>query len=448
MISSDIVSYYTYIRYKNVIINYHNLYKFKFNFHVDKGGEVMEEKTTSYMPIVITLVSLSFILGTSEFVMVGILPEISSGINISITKAGALVTIFAFVYAIGTPIITALSSKANRYRFLLFNSVIFIIGNFLNGISSSYGLLLGSRIITAVVSGTLISLSLAYANEFAPKDKKAKIVSFIFSGFSIASVIGVPIGTFLTNMLGWRSVFFFITGVATVITIALAKFLPPAKPTESTSLLLQLSLLKDVRILLGITLPFFNLAGTYAFYTYLTPTLEEKMMVPTRYVSIILVFFGIAAIISNLLSGWIADKFGLNKMPFIYVLHASILFAIPFVVHNKIIGLPVIFSLCVMMYLINSPIQMHFMDVSTKDYPQSLALAACLNSVFANFGISLGSFCGGQIVKHFNMQYIGFGGTVFILFAAIFSSLLIYKMSSNKHNLKPKHLNGIQKIQI
>ena len=171
----------------------------------------------------------------------------------------------------------------------------------------------------------MISLSLAYANEFVPQENKAKVLSWIFSGFSIASVIGVPIGKFITNMLGWRASFLVITIVAIIITIAMWRLLAPAKHTEVTSLMSQLSLLKDKRILFGVGLPLFSLAGTYSFYTYLTPILEDQLSIPTGYVSIILLFFGVAAIISNLASGSIAGKHGINKMPVIYIIHLSLI---------------------------------------------------------------------------------------------------------------------------
>ncbi|WP_394875985.1 MFS transporter [Clostridium neonatale] len=401
----------------------------------------MKEKKTSYMLAVITLVSLSFILGTSEFIMIGILPEISESLQISISKAGGLVTLFALVYAIGTPIITTFAGKYNRYYFILLISVVFVIGNLLNAVSYSYGVLLGSRIITALASGTLISLSLAYANEFVPQENKAKVLSWIFSGFSIASVIGVPIGKFITNMLGWRAYFLAITIVAIIITIAMWRLLPPAKPTEVTSLMSQLSLLKDRRILFGVGLPLFSLAGTYSFYTYLTPILEDKLLIPTGYVSIILLFFGVAAIISNLASGAIAGKHGINKMPVIYIIHTALLTILPFSVNNAMICIPLIFVLCVMMYLTNAPIQMHFMNVATDDYPQSLTLASSLNSVFANFGISLGSFAGGQVVEYAGTQYTAFAGTILLIIAVVFAYLLIYSVREKK-SVKIKDIKG------
>lgn len=148
----------------------------------------MAQKTYNTMAV-LSLILLSFILGTSEFIIVGILPDIANDINCSLTMAGNLISVFAFAYAIGTPFITAAVSAYNRYYVLLILAICFILGNFLCALASNYYILVLARIITAIISGTILSISMTFASEIATVQYQPKVISWIFAGFSIASVL-------------------------------------------------------------------------------------------------------------------------------------------------------------------------------------------------------------------------------------------------------------------
>ncbi|WP_446899263.1 MFS transporter [Clostridium sp. LBM24168] len=178
----------------------------------------MSKKPSIFTSSVIALILLSFILGTSEFIVIGILPDISRDLNVSLSVVGSIVSIFAFTYAIGTPIITACTSSINRYKLLLLMNIIFILGNFISAVTPYYSLLVISRILTAIVSGAIISLSMTFTSDVAIPENRGKVVAWIFSGFSIASIVGVPAGTFLSHLLGWHSVFFAICIISGLIT--------------------------------------------------------------------------------------------------------------------------------------------------------------------------------------------------------------------------------------
>lgn len=162
----------------------------------------MAQKTYNTMAV-LSLILLSFILGTSEFIIVGILPDIAEDINCSLTMAGNLISVFAFAYAIGTPFITAAVSAYNRYYVLLILAICFILGNFLCALASNYYILALARIITAIISGTILSISMTFASEIATVQYQPKVISWIFAGFSIASVFGVPIGTIICQIFSW-----------------------------------------------------------------------------------------------------------------------------------------------------------------------------------------------------------------------------------------------------
>ncbi|KRL13740.1 major facilitator superfamily protein [Schleiferilactobacillus perolens DSM 12744] len=202
------------------------------------------------------LILLAFVLGCSEFIIVGVLDDIASQLHVGVSTVGLLVTIFALVYAVSTPFVNALVRQHRFYNFILILMAIFIFGNILTAFSSTYLVLVIARVVTAIVSGPLISIALTFANEIAPMDKKAWLVSWIFSGFSIASVFGVPIGTWISTLAGWRMSFVAITVVSVLTFILMLPSLPKdlrqhAKKSQSGNKQGSLALFKDRRIQLG-----------------------------------------------------------------------------------------------------------------------------------------------------------------------------------------------------
>ncbi len=180
----------------------------------------------------IVMVLVAFMLGCNEFIVVGILSDLAKQFNVPLATVGYLVTIFATVYAISTPVITIYTSRFNRYKTLLALMLVFLIGNTFTGFATNYVMLIISRIITAVVAGSIISLIMTFASTIAPREKRAGLVSWIFAGFSIASVFGVPLGTAISTSYGWRYTFFIIS-VISIITFFLLVWLLPKKGRSS-----------------------------------------------------------------------------------------------------------------------------------------------------------------------------------------------------------------------
>lgn len=365
----------------------------------------------NYKILTLILVLLSYILGSSEFIIVGILSDIAADLHVPVSKVGTLVTVFGLVYAVGTPVITTLLGKFNRYYSLIILTVIFISGNFLSFFADNYSILCLSRIITAIVSGPMISLSLTFANAIAPAEKKAKIISLVFSGFSIASVFGVPIGSWISTMAGWNCAFLMIAVFSIVVLFLMTITLPRVSSAEEGRGCGQLQILKDRRTQIGVLLPMFGAGGIYVFYTYLSPILTDILHYTADNVSILLFVYGFTTIISNLLSGMIAQKSGLKKMPVLFIIQAAMLLGLPLFLQNKISGTLLVMLLGITMYLLNSPIQMYFLGIA-EEYPGSVVLASSFNSIFYNFGISLGSFIGSEIFNHTGLLFIGTGGGI------------------------------------
>lgn len=363
------------------------------------------------MPV-IALILLSVVLGTSEFIIIGILPDIAVSINASIAMIGNLVSIFAFVYAVGAFFISAGTSSFNRYYLIIFLTVIFVIGNILFAVSSSYIFLMLSRMLIAVVSGTILAISMTFSAEVAKPNMQPKIISWIYSGFSIAGVFGVPAGTFITHILGWRAACYLLSFLSVIVLIMLCYYLPNTGPGKKSNIFKQLTLLKSTSIQLGIWIVIFASGATYVFYTYLTPLLKEYIFVPDQYISLVLAGFGISTVISNLISGHIASIGGMKKMPFCFSAQILFLALLFLTMKLPILGLINIFIIGVTMYLLNAPTQLHFLNTALREKPEAMNFSASLSPISFNIGIALGSACGSLVVTYGSMQYIGVLGAL------------------------------------
>ncbi|GHP13067.1 MFS transporter [Lentilactobacillus fungorum] len=363
------------------------------------------------------LVLIAFVLGFSEFLIVGILDDLGAQFNTPVATVGYLVTIFAIVYAVSTPFITILISKYNLFAGLLVMMGVFTLGNILSFLATSFIFLAISRIVTALVSGVAISLGLTFAGYIAPMSKRGWLLSWVFSGFSIASVVGVPLGTFISTNFGWRMSFLTVILISLVTMAFIFLSLPRDLKVKESSIRGQISLFSDKRIRVGMLLPMFNLAAIYVFYTYLRPIITTQLQFSIGTLTILLAVFGISNIIGNLASGKLSEGPGLRAMPIVFTTQFGLMMLMPAVFKFSWLGAILLFLVILTMPLINSPIQLFFLQVAENDYPQSIVLASSLNSIFSNFGIALGSATGGVIVSHFGLGMVGPGGAIYALIA-------------------------------
>ncbi|MGY5340512.1 MFS transporter [Levilactobacillus spicheri] len=256
----------------------------------------------------IVFVLVAFMLGCNEFIVVGVLSDIARELHVSVATVGYLVTIFATVYAISTPFITILTNRFSRYKTLMTLMVIFLIGNTLSGLANSFTVLLISRVITAVVAGAIISLIMTFASAIAPREKRANLVSWIFAGFSIASVFGVPIGTAISTSYSWHDAFYLITVISLITCGLLGWLLPKQVEQVQGSIKNQLVLLADKRIYIGIALVLFTAATMYAYYTYIRPILTTGLGFSTASLNWLLFLIGVMNILCNRFSGMLPKR--------------------------------------------------------------------------------------------------------------------------------------------
>ncbi|GEO70003.1 MFS transporter [Levilactobacillus acidifarinae] len=361
----------------------------------------------------IVFVLVAFMLGCNEFMVVGVLSDIAKELRMPVATVGYLVTIFATVYAVSTPFITILTNRFSRYKTLMTLMVIFLIGNTMSGLAFNYGVLLVSRILTAMVAGAIISLIMTFASTIAPREKRAGLVSWIFAGFSIASVFGVPLGTAISTAYSWHDAFYLISIISIITCVLLGWLLPRQVEQVQGSIKNQLVLLTDKRVYVAIALVLFSAATMYAYYTYIRPILTTGLGFSVTSLNWLLFLIGIMSIFSNRLSGALAERNGLRIMPWFYVADFILLMLLPVGMNSQVMGLGILLVLTLIITVLNSPVQIHFLNIAERDYPQSAVLASSLSSIFFNFGISLGSATASGLLGVVGIRHISWAAAVY-----------------------------------
>ena len=379
------------------------------------------------LPVLI-LIASSFMLGMSEFIVVGILPDIAADLKISEVTVGNLVSLFAFVYAPVTPLGSALSARFPRFATHLTLIGIFLAGNILCAFAPNYAVLVVARIMIALVSGTLVAVAMTYVPDVTTDRFRTKFIAWVFSGFSIASVVGVPVGTWVANTFGWRWAFHMINVLTIMLIVGMVVALPRNSHIVKIGFLPQFRLFFDRRIQLGVLDVVCGAAASYVFYTYLTPIMRDEVHVPEQYLSVGLVIFGAACLWSNLYGGKLADR-GRGVEPLthirpIYCAHAVLMASLVVAHWVPVYGALLLVVLGMFMYLQNSASQVLYMDVASQSHPGSLNLAASLNSMSFNIGIAIGSAVGGLINGHFGLMWLGPVGALFLVCAIAITTML------------------------
>lgn len=393
-----------------------------------ESGKVRIDKERFFNLPVVILIASSFMLGMSEFIVVGILPDIAADLKISEVTVGNLVSLFAFVYAPVTPLGSALSARFPRFATHLTLIGIFLAGNLLCAFAPNYAVLVVARIMIALVSGTLVAVAMTYAPDVTTDKFRTKFIAWVFSGFSIASVVGVPVGTWVANTFDWRWAFHIINVLTIMLIVGMVVALPRNSHIVKIGFLPQFRLFFDRRIQLGVLTVVFGAAASYVFYTYLTPIMRDEVHVPEQYLSVGLVIFGAACLWSNLYGGKLADR-GRGVEPLthirpIYCAHAVLMASLVVAHWVPVYGALLLVVLGMFMYLQNSASQVLYMDVASQSHPGSLNLAASLNSMSFNIGIALGSAVGGLVNGHFGLTWLGPVGALFLLCAIATTTML------------------------
>lgn len=274
----------------------------------------------------LALAASAFAIGTTEFISVGLLPLIADDMNISVTTAGLTVSLYALGVTVGAPVLTSVTSSMPRKALLLVIMIIFMIGNGLAACAGSIGVLLTARVISAFSHGVFMSIGSTIAASLVPADKRAGAISIMFTGLTIAMITGVPIGTFLGQQFGWRIAFAAIVAVGALAFIA-NSFLVPADLPKGvrTSFKSQLKLVTNGRLLLLFIITALGYGGTFVVFTYLSPLLQHVTGFKQEAVAVILLAYGIAVALGNIIGGKAANQKPLTALFYMFIAQAAVL---------------------------------------------------------------------------------------------------------------------------
>jgi len=369
----------------------------------------------------------AFGIGTTEFVPVGLLASIAQDFNIGITMAGLLISGYAVGVAVGAPILTALTNKVSRKSLLMILMLVFIVGNIVAAISTSFEMLMVARFITAFSHGVFFSIGATIAVQLVPPHKKASAIALMFTGLTVATVTGVPLGTFIGQALGWRATFWGVA-ILGVVAIAASALLipknlqqsPPAKFTD------MLKLITNGRLLLGFSVTALGYGGTFVAFTYLIPILEEVTKLDSKLVSIVLLVYGIAVAIGNSVGGRLANNNPARALFWMFIMHTVIMVVMTFMIPFKILGLISIIIMGLFAFMNVPGLQLYIVQLAEKYVPNAVDVASALNISAFNIGIAMGSIIGGMVIETIGIVHTPWVGGIMVLGAVLLTAFSLH----------------------
>ena len=389
------------------------------------------------MPLALIALALSaFAIGTTEFVIVGLLPTMAQDLNVSIPSAGLLVSLYALGVAIGAPVLTALTSRWNRKHVLLSVMGLFVIGNLVAWQAPSFEALIIARILTGLAHGVFFSIGSTIATGLVPKEKGASAIAIMFTGLTVALVTGVPLGTYIGQVFGWEATFLTVSILGLLAMIGSAILVPnnlkQAKPTKITA---QLKVLTHPRLLLVYAITAIGYGGTFIAFTYLAPILNEVSGFDSSSIALILLVYGVSVAIGNIWGGKMADNYGpIKALTIIFLGLAVILFMLSFTAYNPITAVVTILVWGAFAFGNVPGLQVYVVKLAETHTPDAVDVASGLNIAAFNIGIAIGAWGGGNIVAEHGLMNTPWVGAIVVLVALVltrYSGMLDRKVTDS-----------------
>ncbi len=380
------------------------------------------------------LALISFLVGTSQYIISGILDKMADALGVSIGAAGQLITVFSLAYAIGTPILMVLTAKMERRKLLIYTLFVFIIGNLLSVIVPGYGLFMIARIIMALSTGVAVVTVLSIAAKIAPANKKASSIATVVMGFTASLIIGVPIGRFITSMYGWKFVFIGIALLVLLVIFIVLNTIPKMNGDTSIPLTRQIAMFKKPQIALALSITFFLMTGYGIIFTYLSPFLVNTVGMSDSLLSITLLVLGVASLFGSKLGGLSADKRGvIFTLKRGLLVNVTSLVVLSFITHS-IIAVFIILTVWSFAGWSSGATQQY--NLATIS-PESSDVLLGLNQSMMQLGFAVGAGLGGVIVGQISI----FSITWFSALSVVFASITTFGLSRFLNNKKVVNLD-------
>lgn len=354
------------------------------------------------MPLALLALAIgAFGIGTTEFVIMGLLPEVAGDFDVSIPTAGLLVTGYALGVVAGAPLMTVLGQRISRKRMLMLLMGLFIAGNLLSAVAPSFGVMLAGRVVASLAHGAFFGIGSVVAAELVAPEKKAGAIAMMFTGLTVANVVGVPLGTFVGQAIGWRVTFVIVAALGVLGLAGIAKLVPDLPKPEGVRLRDEVGAFRNVQVLLAMAMTVLGFGGVFAAITYITPMMTDVAGYADSSVTWLLVLFGLGMVGGNLIGGKFADR---ALMPMLYVslgALAVVLALFTVTAHNKVAAAVSVALIGALGFATVPPLQKRVLDQAAA----APTLASAANIGAFNLGNALAAWLGGFVIS------AGFGYT-------------------------------------
>lgn len=370
-------------------------------------------------PLVALMIS-AFAIGTTEFVIIGLLPEVAADLAITIPLAGLIVSAYALGITFGAPILTALLGAISRRTLLLGLMGVFIAGNIMSALSPDYAFLIAARCVTAFAHGVFFSSGATMAASLVPHERSGSAIALMFTGLTVAMVTGVPMGTLIGQMYGWRMTFACVAGLGLVAFAALFLLLPrTAKIAEPPTIASQFRAFASVRLLLVMCISATGFGGSFVAFTYLAPILRDVTGFGDRAIELILVIYGLGIACGNLAGGRLADRSPVRALTGLFLLQAFALVLFHFTMGDKIAAIATLAMISSLSFAPVAGLQLYILQLSRRISPDAPNVASALNIAAFNIGIALGSWLGGLVIEAAGLRFTPLAGAALAVVALV-----------------------------
>ncbi|MBT2506709.1 MFS transporter [Streptomyces sp. ISL-98] len=347
------------------------------------------------MPLALLALAIgAFGIGTTEFVIMGLLPEVAADFGVSIPTAGYLVSGYALGVVLGAPLMSVLGTRVSRKRMLMLLMGLFIAGNLLSAFAPSFGVMLAGRVVASLAHGAFFGIGSVVAADLVAPEKKAGAIAMMFTGLTVANVVGVPLGTLIGQSYGWRITFAAVAVLGVLGLAGVARLVPEAPKPEGVRLRHELAAFRNVQVLLAMAMTVLGFGGVFAAITYLTPMMTGVAGFSAGSITWLLVLFGLGMVGGNLIGGRFADR---ALMPLLYVsLGALVVVLALFTVtaHNQITAAITIVLIGGLGFATVPPLQKRVLDQAAG----APTLASAVNIGAFNLGNALAAWLGGLVI--------------------------------------------------
>ncbi|MEU5681260.1 MFS transporter [Streptomyces rochei] len=347
------------------------------------------------MPLALLALTIgAFGIGTTEFVIMGVLPQVAGDFGVTIPTAGWLVSGYALGVVIGAPLLTVLGTRVSRKKMLLFLMGLFIAGNALSAAAPSFGLMLTGRIVASLAHGAFFGIGSVVAADLVAPQKKASAISLMFMGLTVANIIGVPGGTYIGQAAGWRVTFTIVAALGVIGLLGVAKLVPETGRPESVSVRGEFAAFRNVQVWLAMAMTVLGYGGVFAAITYITPMMTEVAGYTEGAVTWLLVLFGVGMFLGNLLGGKFADR---ALMPMLFTALAALTAALLLftaTAHNKVLAAITLSLIGALGFATVPPLQKWVLDQASA----APTLASAANIGAFNLGNALAAWLGGVVI--------------------------------------------------